>query len=150
MKYIAAFLLILLFPVFTITQCSKSKQEQTADKKVEQSLEQQVGLLFKEHCATANCHRGERPKKKLDLEPNKFVASTVDVASLELPDLKLIDTLEPENSYLLKKVRGDEDIVDDRMPEDAPSLTPEQIQLILDWALELQASEQAADSTSSM
>ena len=150
MRYALSVIIILLIVCFSIIQCSKSDQEQTAEKVVEQSLEQKVGVLFQEQCATAGCHRGEYPKKKLNLEAEKFVAATVGVPSIQIPDLKLIDVQDPENSYVLKKVRGDEDIVDDPMPEEAPPLTEEQIKLILDWAKSLQDGMKAVDSTTAM
>jgi mono/diheme cytochrome c family protein len=115
-------------------------QEKSKAEKQKEDTQKQVTALFKKHCATSGCHRGQTPKKKLNLEADKFVAAVVDVPSLQVDSLKLVDTKNPEKSYLLMKVKGTKGIVGDRMPEEAPPLKPEQIAAIEQWISSLQAS----------
>jgi hypothetical protein len=93
--------------------------------------------IFKVECAIAGCHRGARPKKDLDLEPDKFLTSTINVISQEKKDFKRIDTANPEKSYLLMKIKGEKGIKGSRMPDEAPPLKKEQIKAIEDWILSL-------------
>ena len=61
----------------------------------------------------------------------------IDVNSLQIDSLKLVDTKNPEKSYLLMKVRGDKGIVDQRMPVDAPPLKAEEIEVVEKWVASL-------------
>jgi hypothetical protein len=72
-------------------------------------------------------------EKKLDLEAEKMYAATVDVPSLQIETLKLVDTNDPEKSYLLMKIRGDEGIVHNRMPLNAAPLGSDDIKTIRLW-----------------
>ena len=69
--------------------------------------------VFKRCCAS--CHAGESAPKGLRLVPGNFGA-VIDAPSVEMPKLKLIDTANPESSYLLKKILGAGDINGSRMP----------------------------------
>lgn len=112
-------------------------QEKSSGKKATAELQKQVTSIFKKNCATSGCHRGQNPKKKLHLEADKFVAAIVDVPSLQVDSLKLVDTKNPEKSYLLMKVKGTKGIVGDRMPEEAPPLKGEEIAAIEQWIVSL-------------
>jgi hypothetical protein len=103
------------------------------------ALQKDVASLLKMNCAVAGCHRGMNPKKKLNLEEDKFIASIVDVPSLENSKLKLVDSKNPEKSYLAMKIRGDKGIVAERMPVDAPALNKDQIDLVGKWIASLSA-----------
>lgn len=121
----------LLFPI--------QAQEKSTPEKQKEDLQKKVTTIFKKHCATSGCHRGQNPKKKLNLEADKFVAAIVDVPSLQVDSLKLVDTKNPEKSYLLMKVKGTKGIVGDRMPEEAPPLKGEEIAAIEQWIVSLTA-----------
>lgn len=114
-------------------------QEKSVPGKQQAELQKQVTTIFKKHCATSGCHRGQNPKKKLNLEVDKFVAAIVDVPSLQVDSLKLVDTKNPEKSYLVMKVKGAKGIVGDRMPEEAPPLKAEEIAAIEQWIISLTA-----------
>jgi hypothetical protein len=115
----------------------KAEKAMTASK---DALQKKVANEFKNHCAVSGCHKGQFPKKKLNLEPDKFYAAIVDVPSLQIDSLKLVDTKSPEKSYLLMKIKGEKGIVGDRMPEEAPPMKPEEIEVIEKWIQSLQAS----------
>ena len=116
----------------------RSQQKSTAEKKSDDN-QKQVIALFKKHCATSGCHRGERPKKKLSLEADKFLTDLVDVPSLQVDSLKRVDTKNPEKSYLLMKVKGTKGIVGERMPDELPPLKPAEITAVEQWVQSLKA-----------
>jgi hypothetical protein len=104
---------------------------------VKVKMQNQVISIFKANCSTAGCHRGDHPKKNMNLEPDKFLVSIVDVASQEINTLKRVDTTNPEKSYLLMKIRGDKGIKGSRMPDGEPPLKKEEIKTISDWIYSL-------------
>lgn len=97
------------------------------------NLTLKVEKIFGKNCATSGCHKGAYPKKKLNLESDKFLKSLVDKPSLQAGNYKLVDTQNPGKSYLLMKVKGDSGIVKERMPVDAPPLKAAEIKAIEDW-----------------
>ncbi len=107
---------------------------------VKVKMQNQVVSIFKANCSTAGCHRGDHPKKNLNLEPDKFVSSVVNVTSQEINTLKRVDTTAPEKSYLSMKIRGDKGIKGSRMPDGEPSLKKEDIKAIQDWIYSLKVS----------
>jgi hypothetical protein len=113
-------------------------QAQTVDKdstadSAKVKLQNAVSAILKTNCSVAGCHRGAYPKKKLNLEPDKFLEELVNVPSQEIKSLKLVDTKNPEKSYLLMKIKGEKGIKGARMPDDAPPLKKEEIKVIEDW-----------------
>lgn len=97
------------------------------------SLPNPIKRILKRSCSVAGCHQGKYPVMNLNLEPDKILFSAVDAESREKPPLKIIDSRAPENSYLLKKIRGDQDIAGDRMPLKGSYLREEEIQVIAAW-----------------
>ncbi len=97
-------------------------------------LQGDVVKIFTKNCSVSGCHSGAYPKKKLTLEEKKMSNALIDVPSLQIDSLKLVDTQQPEKSYLLMKIRGDQKIVDSRMPIDAPPLKENEIKTIETWA----------------
>ena len=91
----------------------------------------QVGEVFTVGCAISGCHRGGRPAADLSLEGD-FAARIVGVASAQRPDRKLVEPGNPDDSYLLLKVRGDDEIVLQQMPPGA-ALSAEQVEIIRAW-----------------
>ena len=101
-----------------------------AEARTEATLAQ-VGEVFAVGCAISGCHRGERPAADLSLEGD-FAARIVGVASGQRPDRKLVDPGNPDDSYLLLKVRGDDSIVLQQMPP-GEALPAEQMEIIRAW-----------------
>jgi mono/diheme cytochrome c family protein len=89
--------------------------------------------IFKKNCA--GCHTGQRPPKGLSLIPSK-VADAINAPSAEKPALKLIDTANPEASYLLKKILGARDITGSRMPR-GKHMAEADIEVLKAWILGL-------------
>jgi hypothetical protein len=93
-------------------------------------LPSQVRSLLRQRCT--DCHAGENPPRGLNLEPGRIRAA-IDAESKERPPLKIIDSANPEASYILKKIRGDADIVGSRMPLSQKALTPAEVEILKAW-----------------
>jgi hypothetical protein len=93
-------------------------------------LPSQVRSLVRQRCT--DCHTGENPPRGLNLEPGRIHAA-IDAESKEKPPLKIIDSANPEESYLLKKIRGNADIVGSRMPLSQKALTPAEVEIFKTW-----------------
>ena len=143
MKRISIFFIITtisLIITLSLIACSSNDKQQkknitknSSTLKTDTELYKKVSSLFKRHCGTAGCHRGKYPNKKLNLEKDKFLQALINVASQQIDTLKLVDTKQPEKSYLLMKIKGDEAIVGRRMPLDSPPLREDEIKIIEDW-----------------
>ncbi len=105
---------------------------QSVDAKEGRLLEE-VKTILKQNCSVLDCHRGTYPRKNLNLEEDKFLKSLLNIPSQEVPSLKLVDKENPEQSYLLMKIKGDKAIVGRRMPLDSPPLRENEIKIIEDW-----------------
>jgi hypothetical protein len=101
----------------------------------------QVSKIYSQNCIAAGCHSGKFPPMELNLEADKFQASLLDVSSRQVPDLKLVDTTNPEKSYLLMKLRGEVPITGKPMPYERDPLSSEDIEAIDEWILELEGLE---------
>ena len=88
--------------------------------------------LWAQHCALPACH-GDRQASGLDLRPENSWASTVNVASVQMPDRKRVVPGEPQNSYLLSKVKGEQGTKGGQMPLGRTPLATDQERLIEDW-----------------
>ena len=100
----------------------------------DESLPDNVKALLGKRCT--GCHKGKNPPKGLNLEPDKIQAA-IDAPSQEQPSLKIIDSANPESSYLLKKIRGDSDIAGGRMPLRRKALTEAEMDIMKTWLQEL-------------
>ena len=91
----------------------------------------QVSQVFVVSCAISGCHSGGDPAADLSLEGD-FATRIVGVDSGQRPDFKLVDPGNPDESYLLLKVRGDDEIISQQMPPGTP-LPAEQMEIIRAW-----------------
>lgn len=88
--------------------------------------------IFSQSCALSGCHAGSAPQAGMNLTAGVAYQNTVGVPSTERGDLDRIEPNDPERSYMIKKVRGDSDIVGARMPLGG-ALTADEIKLLTDW-----------------
>ncbi len=119
--------------------------ENESNSAASEQLQEHVAQILKKNCSVAGCHRGAYPLMSLDLGKDKFLKSLVNIPSQEVPSLKLVDTENPEKSYLLMKIKGDASIVGQRMPAGSRTLKDTEIKIIEDWVSsleELQAPEE--------
>lgn len=82
-------------------------------------------------CTFSSCH-GSTPAGQLDLLPGESYVELVGVASSEKPELMRVVAGNPDDSYLMMKLRDEAGIVSDEMPPGAP-LPDDKIQLVADW-----------------
>ena len=64
-----------------------------------------AAVIFKSSCG--RCHGSDRPAVGLSLRPENFADATIDVPSKEVQELKLVDTKNPEKSYLVPTPFGE-------------------------------------------
>jgi len=88
--------------------------------------------VFSVSCALAGCHSGTAPTAGMDLSAGVSYGNIVGVTSTERGDLHRIEPGDPDRSYLVRKIRGDPDIVGSQMPL-VGSITAAQRQLVIDW-----------------
>ncbi len=87
--------------------------------------------IFNRYCIS--CHGGSVPAQELNLESENLISSTVNVNSMEKTDLKIIDPANPQNSYLLMKIKNDKNITGKPMPLKKEPLREEEIDTIAEW-----------------
>jgi len=88
--------------------------------------------IFTPTCGAIGCHDTLGHQQGQILTAGKAYASTVGVASTELPSLLRVAPSDPANSYLYRKITG-AGITGDRMPQGGPYLTDAQTKLVRDW-----------------
>jgi mono/diheme cytochrome c family protein len=93
----------------------------------------EVQAVFKSYCV--HCHTGSAPPKGLSLIPSKS-AALLDAPSAENPELRIVDTKNPEASYMLKKIRRGDGIKGKPMPP-PKALPAEKLQVLETWILGL-------------
>ncbi|MEM8486944.1 MAG: hypothetical protein AAF564_15430 [Bacteroidota bacterium] len=91
--------------------------------------------IFTTTCATSQCHDSSNPARNLDLSAGQTFGETVNVASIDLPDLLLIAPGKPDSSYLVWKIEGNANIEGQRMPRGtgASPLSTTNINVIRTW-----------------
>jgi len=142
-QFLVIIALIILVSLLLFTQVNRNNEGEqatmsgTAEEPVAVDLTDQVIDIFELDCAAPGCHAGSRPKKSLNLEPDEMMAALINVQSLQRKDLKLVDTAMPQQSYMLMKIKGDEGIIDERMPVEAPPLDEDKIRVIEEWVFSL-------------
>jgi hypothetical protein len=88
--------------------------------------------VFTPTCASIGCHDTIGQQSQMVLSPGRAYASTVNVASVEMPQLRRVQPGDPANSYLYRKITG-AGITGDRMPQGLPPLPDDKIRLVRDW-----------------
>jgi mono/diheme cytochrome c family protein len=109
----------------------------------ERELEARVEALFGRSCAQAGCHAAPFPQQDMDLSAEHYYASVVGVPSKEQPEVLRVKPGDPENSYLIRKVKGDPSITGTQMPLIGEKLTPEEIGLLEAWVRSIEAVDEA-------
>lgn len=128
---------LLCFASLSFAQGSKAvagQQRRVGVPAGEMTLKEKVSAIFSSSCA--GCHGGQKPRKDMRLEPGVWEKFTINVTSSEREEFKIIAPGQPEQSYLLKKIRGDRSISGDRMPPGYP-LNDSEIQTIHQWIASL-------------
>jgi len=88
--------------------------------------------VFTPNCTTIACHDPLGQQSQLVLISGRAFANTVGVASVEMPSLLRVAPGDPAASYLYRKIAGS-GITGDRMPQNQPPLSEQQLGLVRDW-----------------
>lgn len=91
-----------------------------------------VQEIFTARCIA--CHAGSAAPQGLILSENFSYDAIVNIQSNQQTNLDLVEPGQPEESYLIHKIRGDAGITGGQMPRNGPPFLDEsQIQTIVDW-----------------
>lgn len=88
--------------------------------------------IFTPTCAQLGCHDTLGQQSQMILIAGSAYGNTVNVPSVEMPNLARVAPNDPANSYLYRKITG-AGITGDRMPQGLPPLGDAQIALVRDW-----------------
>ena len=139
---LSVFLFLFFFGAFFLFSFGFQKPNSTAENDsgsaASEKLQENVARIIKKNCSVTGCHKGAYPPMGLNLGKDKFLKSLVNIPSQEVPSLKLVDTENPEKSYLLMKIKGDKSIVGQRMPAGSRALKDTEIKTIEDWVSSLE------------
>lgn len=97
------------------------------------TLAQLSAEIFTPRCAISGCHSGGFPTGNMSLEVSRIASQIIGVPSSGKPGETRIVPGEPDNSYLLKKLRGVSGIVGSQMPLTGRRLTENEIARIARW-----------------
>jgi predicted small lipoprotein YifL len=118
--------------LFALTGCGGSDDFVTPPAAV--TLLDVQTQVFTPRCALSGCHVSVGAPFGLDLSSvTASAASTVNVASAEMPSLMRIDPFDPAQSYLYLKITDDPSILGDPMPASGGPLSSADIALVEEW-----------------
>lgn len=89
--------------------------------------------IFTPTCARSGCHSAASAQAGLVLAAGSSYGNLVNQPSTERPSLLRVSPNQPEMSYLVHKLRGDSDILGDRMPLGGPFLSQADIDALIAW-----------------
>lgn len=90
--------------------------------------------IFDRSCALSGCHAGPNPQLGLDLTAGNARQSLVGVSSVEVPSVQRVDPGNPDDSYLIIKLEGnDSRMVGGRMPLNQAPLDGNELATIREW-----------------
>lgn len=95
--------------------------------------------VFDHSCTFSTCHGASGSAGDLDLTTGNAYAELVSVAAVGPLELDTASTEilvipgDVENSYLMKKLRGDDGIYKKRMPSTGSALDADRMKLVEDW-----------------
>jgi len=99
-------------------------------------LSTDVQAILSASCAFSGCHGGAMPQLGQNLTSGNTYASIVNVAAVELPSMSRVTPFEPEQSYLVHKIRGTQVSVGGsggQMPLGGGALPEAEVDIIRAW-----------------
>lgn len=97
-------------------------------------FESQIQAIFTSRCI--NCHNAATAPHNLVLESGQSHSRLVNVASAEVPSLMRVKPGDPDNSYLVQKLKGTAAVGSRMPPPPRDPLTAQDIALIRQWISE--------------
>ena len=134
------YLLVMFLSIFVLNACkpgdgnglNQAGQPLTAaDLNASDDLFSRVQTIFTTNCI--RCHAGPSAPQGMSLAAGQSYDQIVSVASTEQPDLLRINPGNPDDSYLVRKIRGTPGISGAQMPLGGPFLSEEQINTVVEW-----------------
>jgi hypothetical protein len=100
--------------------------------------------IFDRSCALGGCHSGPAPTGGQDLTAGHSYKQSVNVRSTQQPKLKRVLPGNPDDSYMVRKIRGGPNISGVMMPQGCPGaplngaqcLSADDIAAIVQWVTE--------------
>lgn len=89
--------------------------------------------VFTPSCTFSSCHGASAAAAGLDLTEDAAFAELVNVASADAPGETLVIPGDADESYLVKKLRGEAGIAGDPMPPGGTPLDADRLALVVDW-----------------
>ncbi len=99
------------------------------------SFSQDIQPVFNQSCALSGCHSGSFPAGGLNLQSGQAYNNIVNVPSSQRSSLNRITPGDPDNSYLIRKIKGD-NISGGRMPLSRTPLSAVVIATFENWVRE--------------
>ena len=134
------YLLVICASIFILNACgpgdgnglNQAGQPITnADLNSSNDLFSRVQSIFTTNCI--RCHAGPSAPQGMSLTAGQSFDQIVGVASTEQPDLLRIEPGNPDDSYLVRKIRGTPGISGAQMPLGGPFLSEAQINTVVEW-----------------
>ena len=86
--------------------------------------------VFTPSCAFSFCHGGSAPSIDLNLEAGVAYDEIVDVESLEVPGTDLVEPFDPDASYLICKLEGEDGVDNEGIAAEKLYTTPEDMEYV--------------------
>lgn len=133
--------IVVLVAMLVLTAACGSRDKQEADtggsapSEVAEEITafEPVAAIFESTCATSTCHASSRGAGQLVLSPDVAHGNLVDKPSNQQDGATLVIPGDPDGSYLMAKLRGDDGIRGSRMPIGGSRLSDDQLAIIADW-----------------
>lgn len=129
--------LILLFASILFVGCDSSDPDDDPEPMPPVALEPTLASIqaniFTTTCASSQCHDSDNSARSLDLTNGSSFGELVNVASLDNPDLLLVEPNDPDSSYLIWKLEGNPNIAGSQMPRSGSPLSTTQIDVVRQW-----------------
>jgi hypothetical protein len=79
------------------------------------------------------CHNSSNPPEGSDLSQGNSFGNLINKKSNQVPELFLVEPFNPDDSYLVRKLEGGPNLVEERMPLDQSPLSSEWIRVVRVW-----------------
>ncbi len=89
--------------------------------------------IFTPTCDSFGCHNADSARAGLVLVAGMSFAELVNEPSSQRPEFDRVEPGDPENSYIVKKLRGDGDVEGERMPDGGPFLSAAELARVVSW-----------------
>lgn len=127
--------------ILVLFACDGGDSTPTDSAALQPTLTNVQAEVFDLSCTFSTCHGASGSAGELDLTPGQSFGEMVNVAAVGPLELDTASTEllvipgDLENSYLMKKLRGDDGIYKKRMPSSGGGLDAERMKLVEDWVL---------------